>query len=280
MWLSPAKLNLFLHITSKRDDGYHNIQTIFQLLDFGDEIGFKIRQDTKIKRVFGNKNIPHEEDLLIKSARLLQQKYNINQGVEIKINKKIPIGGGLGGGSSNAAIVLMALNELWEINLSKEKLMELGGSLGADVPFFIFGKNAWAEGVGDKLQTITLPEDYFLVVSPNKHISTQKIFSSSLLTIKPRQLKIADFFVDSKKHLFVNDCLKSAIFEESEIKKVIDWLDAINRESCANMTGTGSCVFSRFSTKKQARQVLENLPEKWTGFVAKGVNSLANRLPL
>ena len=192
-YLSPAKINLFLHINSKRDDGYHNLQTIFQLLDFYDEINFSVREDGEINRTLGNEDIPLANDLMIKSAKKLQKLSGVNLGVDIRIIKKIPSGGGLGGGSSNAATTLMALNQLWSLELTKQQLIAIGKGIGADVPVFIEGQSSWAEGIGEILYPLNLPKYFYLVVSINKHVSTQEIFSHKALTMTPVQRKMSDF---------------------------------------------------------------------------------------
>ena len=214
-YLAPAKVNLFLHINSKRADGYHNLQTIFQLLDYGDEITFSLRNDGEIKRIYGNETISPDKDLILRSAHTLKKYCETEAGVDIGVIKKIPIGGGLGGGSSNAATVLIALNDLWNLKLPKSKLLNIGQTLGADVPVFVNGHSAWAEGKGDILTPINLPRFFYLVVSINKHISTQEIFTHKALTMSPVQRKISDFSLVSNPH---NDCLDAAIEMEGEIK--------------------------------------------------------------
>ena len=192
-YLAPAKINLFLHITSKRADGYHNLQTIFQLLDLSDEITFSLRDDGEINRIYGNESIVPDKDLILRSANTLKKYSKTLSGVDIGVIKKIPTGSGLGGGSSNAATVLMALNNLWNLKLTKSKLLDIGQTLGADVPLFVNGFSAWAEGKGDILTPINLPRFFYLVVSINKHISTQEIFTHKALTMSPVQRKISDF---------------------------------------------------------------------------------------
>ena len=269
-YLSPAKINLFLHITSKRDDGYHNLQTIFQLLDFCDEINFSLREDGKINRTLGNENIPLANDLMIKSAKKLQQYSGISFGVDIRIIKKIPTGGGLGGGSSNAATTLIALNHLWNLELSKHQLMGIGKEIGADVPVFIEGQSSWAEGIGEILYPMNLLKYFYLVVSINKHISTQEIFSHKALTMSPVQRKMSDFSLVSNPH---NDCLDAAIDVESEIKDVLMHLDSTqNHIDIARMTGSGSCVFVAFEKENDALIAKKELPSKWFGFVAQSIN--------
>ena len=199
-YLSPAKINLFLHVTSKRPDGYHNLQTIFQLLDYCDEISLDYREDGIINRLSGNESIPQDQDLAIRSATILKKMTGSKGGVDIGIAKKIPMGGGLGGGSSNAATVLIALNKLWSLNLSKEKLMHIGQNLGADVPVFVNCHSSWGEGIGEILTPITLPKYFYLIVSIDKHISTKEIFTHKALTMSPVQMRIANFSMVYNPH--------------------------------------------------------------------------------
>lgn len=270
-WLSPAKINLFLHINSKRNDGYHNLQTIFQLLDYYDEITISVRQDSVITRGSGNKDVPAEQDLIIKAAKALQQVTDTSLGVDISVIKNIPAGGGLGGGSSNAATTLIALNILWNINYSKQQLIEIGLKLGADVPLFITGYSAWAQGVGEILAPINLPKHYFLVVSINKKLSTKEIFSHKALTMTPIVGKMCHFSELINPH---NDCLKAAIRLEGEILEALTHLKlAKNHLYQPRMTGTGSCVFVEFENEKDALVAFDNLPSKWSGFVAQALNT-------
>ena len=269
-YLSPAKINLFLHITSKRDDGYHNLQTIFQLLDFYDEIDFSLRDDGKINRISGNEDILISNDLMIKSAKKLKQYRQTNCGVDIKIIKKIPTGAGLGGGSSNAATTLIALNKLWNLKLTNAELISIGKDIGADVPVFIEGRSSWAEGIGEILTPLNLPEYFYLVVSINKQISTREIFSHKALTMSPLQRKITDFSLVSNPH---NDCLDAAIDLDSEIKDALMHLNSTRKHvDEARMTGSGSCVFVAFENECDALIAKEELPSKWVGFVAKAID--------
>ena len=269
-YLSPAKINLFLHINSKRDDGYHNLQTIFQLLDFYDEINFSVREDGEINRTLGNEDIPLANDLMIKSAKKLQKLSGVNLGVDIRIIKKIPSGGGLGGGSSNAATTLMALNQLWGLELTKQQLIAIGKGIGADVPVFIEGQSSWAEGIGEILYPLNLPKYFYLVVSINKHVSTQEIFSHKALTMTPVQRKMSDFSLVSNPH---NDCLDAAIDLEGGIKDALSHLDSTqNHIDIARMTGSGSCVFVAFENESDALIAKKELPSKWVGFVAKAID--------
>ena len=269
-YLSPAKVNLFLHITSKRDDGYHNLQTIFQLLDYCDEIDFNERNDRQINRIYGNEDISSDKDLIIQSALKMQKLAPSNSGVDIGVIKKIPLGGGLGGGSSNAATTLIALNKLWNLGLQKKELISIGKNIGADVPVFIDGRSSWAEGIGEILSPINLPEYFYLAVSIKKHISTQEIFRHKALTMSPLQRKITDFSLVSNPH---NDCLDAAIELESEIKDALMHLNLTeNHIDQARMTGSGSCVFIAFENENDALIAKDELPSKWLGFVAKAIN--------
>ena len=269
-YLAPVKINLFLHINSKRADGYHNLQTIFQLLDYGDEITFSLRNDGEIKRIYGNEAIPADKDLILRSANTLKKYSKTVSGVDIGVIKKIPTGGGLGGGSSNAATVLIALNDLWDLKLSKSELLDIGQTLGADVPVFVNGHSAWAEGKGDILTPINLPRFYYLVVSINKHISTQEIFTHKALTMSPVQRKISDFSLVSNPH---NDCLDAAIELEGEIQQALNHLDSTeNHLGVARMTGSGCCVFIAFENKEDAVLANEKLPSQWSGFVAQAID--------
>ena len=269
-YLAPAKINLFLHITSKRADGYHNLQTIFQLLNFSDEVTFSLRNDGEIKRIYGNETISPDKDLILRSAHTLKKYSKTKAGVNIGVIKKIPSGGGLGGGSSNAATVLIALNDLWNLKLPKSELLDIGQTLGADVPVFVNGHSAWAEGKGDILTPINLPRFFYLVVSINKHISTQKIFTHKALTISPVQRKISDFSLVSNPH---NDCLDAAIELEGEIQQALNHLDSTeNHLGVARMTGSGCCVFIAFENKEDAVLANEKLPSQWSGFVAQAID--------
>jgi 4-diphosphocytidyl-2-C-methyl-D-erythritol kinase len=270
-WFAPAKINLFLHINSIRDDGYHNLQTIFQLIDYFDELKFSVTRNGKVKRVSGNEEVDESKDLIIIAAKTLQKKASISLGVNISVVKKIPSGGGLGGGSSDAACTLIALNKLWNIKLSNTELMKIGLEIGADVPVFIQGRSSWAEGIGELLTPIKLPNNYFLVVSINKHISTKEIFSHKALTMTPQIGKMSDFSLLFEPH---NDCLQAAIELENEILEVINYLESLDGYIYEpRMTGTGSCVFLEFEEKKDAMVAYNNLPKKWSGFIAQAINS-------
>ncbi len=262
---SPAKLNLMLRVTGRRADGYHHLQTVFQFIGLYDEMHFRVTEST-IRRVSGNEAIPQSQDLVVRAAHLLLPFQRKPQGVDIAIDKKIPMGGGLGGGSSNAATTLMALNRLWDLQLPSAQLQQIGLQLGADVPIFIFGKNAWAEGVGEQMQAIDLPENWYLVINPQIFVSTGEIFSSKYLTRDCHPITIRAFLEGSVE----NVCEKVACKLYPEIQQALDWLDQF---SPARMTGTGASIFAQFDSAEKANAVKSQLPDQWTGFVAKGLNS-------
>ncbi len=263
--LAPAKLNLFLHITGQRSDGYHLLQTVFQFLDFCDEIKLLARDDGKIKRLTGLKSIKDEDDLVIQAANLLKAHTQSTQGVEISVIKRLPVGGGLGGGSSDAATVLVGLNKLWNCHLSQDELAILGLQLGADVPVFIHGRAAWAEGIGEILTPITLPEEWFVIIHPNIFVSTAKIFANQALTRNCEPCKIARFLEGQVDNVFEPIVRNN----HPEIAQALEWLSTYSK---AYLTGTGSCIFAKFSNKIVAKQVLNELPSRWNGFIAKGLN--------
>jgi len=263
-YLAPAKINLFLHITARRPDGYHDLQTVFQFLTLCDVLHFQLN-DTNTIQCHTETDIAQEENLVYKAATLLQQNYAVKQGITIQIDKKIPMGAGLGGGSSNAATTLLALNTLWALNRPTNELMQLGAKLGADVPIFIHGQAAWAEGIGEQLQTISLDEPYYLVVYPNCHVSTQKIFTDPHLTRNTPPITMPVFH-SGDVH---NDCETVVIKHYPEVKRALNWLSQYGH---AKMTGTGACVFAAFATQKQAKHCLEHLPTTWQGFVTQGQN--------
>lgn len=260
-----------MHINSKREDGYHNLQSIFQLLDYCDELNFKIRADGVITRTSGNEGVSEADDLIIKAAKALQKATDSNLGADISVIKKIPVGGGLGGGSSNAATTLIALNQLWNTQYSKQQLTKIGLELGADVPIFIAGHSAWVEGVGEILTPINLPKHHFLVLSINKHISTKEIFLHKALTMTPILGKIQPFSELINPH---NDCLEAVIELEGEVLEALKHLkSAKNYLYEPRMTGTGCCVFVAFKDEKNALLALNNIPKQWSGFIAKALDT-------
>jgi 4-diphosphocytidyl-2-C-methyl-D-erythritol kinase len=271
-FLAPAKINLFLHITGQRADGYHTLQSVFQLLDFYDTIHLKITSDNAVKRVRGIDGVPASQCLCALAASTLKDATNCKLGVEYFIDKKIPMGGGLGGGSSDAATMLLALNHLWNLNLSRAELMQIGLKLGADVPVFIFGQNAWAEGIGEQLTKIDLPsqyqDKYYVVLTPQIHVSTRDIFANSRLTKDTKPLKIADFSRSTHSDLFKNDLEKVACEEFSAVAATLKWL---NQYGQAKMSGSGASVFVAVNSKQKADELLAKKPDNVLGFIAKGI---------
>jgi len=266
--LSPAKLNLFLHITGRRADGYHNLQTVFQLLDWGDAMRFSANSSGRISVSIRDLGIPEDDNLITRAARLLQAKAGrstATPGVDIVVDKQIPTGGGLGGGSSNAATTLLVLNHLWATKLAQEELLAIGGELGADVPVFVAGHSAWAEGIGEILTPIDLPENWFLIITPGCHVSTAKIFSCEQLTRNTSPIKMAAFFEGNSQ----NDCQVVVRSLYPEVDNALKWLDNLGE---ARLTGTGACVYASFGTRTEAIAVQRQLPKKWNGFVARGLN--------
>lgn len=268
-FLAPAKLNLFLHIIGQRKDGYHTLQSVFQLLNFYDVITLNPTKNSQIKRITSIKDIPENEDLCVRAALALQQATSCNQGVEISIEKNIPMGGGLGGGSSDAATVLLALNHLWGLNLSRNTLMTIGLTLGADVPVFIFGQNAWAEGVGEILTPLKLPEQHYVVLTPQVHVSTAQIFAHSGLTKDTKPLKIADFSNGTHSKLFRNDLEKIVCAEFTAVASALEWL---NQYGQARMSGSGASVFVAVDSLAKAKSIFAQKPADLFGFVAEGLD--------
>lgn len=262
-WPAPAKINLFLHITGRRADGYHELQTVFEFLDYSDELSFSLRNDGDIKREGENPDIPEAQDLTVQAAKLLKAEGSIKQGISITNDKRIPAGGGLGGGSSDAATTLVALNELWQVNLSVDELAELGLKLGADVPVFVRGRSAWAEGVGEKLTPVTVPEDWFLVIHPGCLVATAGIFNAPDLTRNTPPITIRDFLAGAGH----NDCEPVVFSAYPEVARASEWL---SQWSEPRMTGTGSCLYAGFGNREEAIRVLNQLPSEWQGFVARG----------
>ncbi|MYM63222.1 4-(cytidine 5'-diphospho)-2-C-methyl-D-erythritol kinase [Pseudomaricurvus sp. HS19] len=269
---APAKLNLFLHITGRRDDGYHTLQTLFQLLDFGDQLHFDLRQDDVVTLQSELSGVPAEENLIVRAARLLQRHCNCTLGADIRLDKHLPMGGGIGGGSSDAATTLLALRQLWQLPLGMDELAELGRQLGADVPVFVRGRTAWAEGVGEVLQPIDMAEKWFVVLTPDCHVSTAQIFSHKDLTRDHSDITVAAFLEQGG----VNDCQPLVRKLYREVDKALLWLE---QYAPATMTGTGASVFAAFGQQQEAEAVLAKAPADLQGFVARGVNhSPAHRL--
>ena len=271
-FLAPAKINLFLHITGRRPDGYHTLQSVFQFLDFYDVINIKITSDNQIKRLNDLPDVPESHDLCVRAAQALKSATGCNQGAEIHIEKRIPMGGGLGGGSSDAATVLIALNHLWRLKLTRTQLMQIGLTLGADVPVFIFGQTAWAEGIGEILSPVDLPESqqqhYYVVLTPDEHVSTQQVFANPRLTRDTKPLKIADFSSGANSSVFRND-LETIVCEDfPAVATTLNWLKPYGD---ARMSGSGASVFVAVNSKQIADEILANKPADTTGFVAKGL---------
>ncbi|MGX5201208.1 4-(cytidine 5'-diphospho)-2-C-methyl-D-erythritol kinase [Aliikangiella sp. IMCC44632] len=272
-WLSPAKLNLFLHITGQRQDGYHLLQSVFQMLDYGDDIHITVNQTPQIKFHCDIAELNTSDNLIVKAAHLIQQyaRDNLNRpqlGATIELTKRLPFGGGVGGGSSNAATTLLALNHQWELNIPLQQLAQMGLSLGADVPVFVMGDTAFVEGIGEILTPIEVPQAWYLVVNPGCHISTQKIFSNSLLTRNSKAIKIRDFNALELPFKGINTMQAVACKQFPEVAQVINWLQQFN--SSARMTGSGSCVFLAFDNEQEMRRIATRC--EWPHFVAKGVN--------
>lgn len=272
---APAKLNLFLHIVGRRADGYHLLQSVFQLIDRCDTLDFFLRPDGEIHRLNEVPGVAEQDDLVIRAARLLQSHAEVKVGVDIRLHKLLPMGGGLGGGSSDAATTLMALNRLWDCRLSRAALMELGLQLGADVPFFIFGKNAFVEGIGEVMQEVACPPRWFVVLEPGVHIATPTIFSAKELTRDTKPVRIADFS-KANKIVWKNDLQTVACVLHPPVQAAIDWLNQFKTDHKieadeARMTGSGSCVFIAVSTESDAKKMQENVPDTWNSWRAKAL---------
>ncbi|MEZ8153527.1 4-(cytidine 5'-diphospho)-2-C-methyl-D-erythritol kinase [Vibrio splendidus] len=265
-WPSPAKLNLFLYITGRRDNGYHELQTLFQFVEFGDELTVSANSETSSITITPEiPGVALEDNLIWKAATALQQYTSTSFGADIELKKVLPMGGGIGGGSSNAATVLVALNYLWQLNLPDDQLAEIGLQLGADVPVFVRGHAAFAEGVGEQLQPANPDEKWYLVVKPQVSIATVDIFTHSELTRNTPKRALATLLEQE----YVNDCEKIVRMLYPEVDKQLSWL---LQYAPSRLTGTGSCVFAEFSSKKEAESVLEQLPDTVSAFVARGRN--------
>ena len=264
--LAPAKLNLFLHVVGRRADGYHLLQTLFRFIDLADTLHFTLRTDGVVRRINDLAGVPEEADLVICAARLLQRKTGCKLGADIKVEKHIPMGGGLGGGSSDAATTLLALNRLWQLGLSRQQLMDLGLSLGADVPVFVFGQNAFAEGVGEKLQPWPLPESWYVVLFPPVHVPTAAIFSHPELTRDSISLTMRALATAA----WHNDLQPVVCKQYPAVAQHLEWLEKF---APAMMTGSGACVFAGFASKMEAQAVWQQLPSVMHGVVVQGLSS-------
>ena len=258
---APAKLNLFLHVLGRRSDGYHELQTVFRLIERGDRIGVGLRDDGELRfaGMFG------EENLCLLAARLFKTEAGASRGCELSLEKTLPIGGGLGGGSSDAATVLLVLNRLWNLNWARTRLMEIGARLGADVPFFLYGRNALGEGIGERLTALELPPAWYLVLEPPVAVPTKDVFADNSLTRNAKRLKIPPFFSGQGR----NDLEAAVAARYPEVAAHLNWLRQHRPQ--ARMTGSGACVFAEFESETQARALQEQLPGEMRGFVARGL---------
>ena len=269
VWPAPAKLNLFLHILGRRPDGYHELQTCFQFVDLCDEISIETRADGLIRRAVEIPGLPAEADLCIRAAKALQSASGATLGADISLAKKIPVGGGLGGGSSDAATCLIALNHLWGLHWPREKLAAIGLKLGADVPVFVHGRVAWAEGVGERLTPLYPPlaptEANYLILKPNVFVSTAAVFQDPELTRNSAPITIHGFLASGGR----NDCLGVVRRRYPEVAHALDWLSVFGS---ARLTGTGACVFLACENKDLAQEILRKVPPEFEGFLARGLN--------
>lgn len=264
-WPAPAKLNLMLRITGQRSDGYHLLQTVFQFIDLCDWLTFHPIDDEVVRLLQPIPGVSEAEDLTVRAANLLKAETGCRQGVLIEVEKNLPMGGGLGGGSSDAATTLVVLNHLWDLQLSTAKLMELGLSLGADVPVFVYGYSSWGEGVGEKLEKITVPENWIVIIKPLCHVNTKEIFSAKELTRNSKSIRIADFIAGQHQ----NDCLEVVCRHYPPVKEALDDLSGF---SDARLTGTGACVFAEFESEQAAVYAYGKLVANWQAYLVKGVN--------
>jgi 4-diphosphocytidyl-2-C-methyl-D-erythritol kinase len=262
---SPAKINLFLHILNRREDGYHNLQTLFQLLDYSDQLSFTANKDPEINIISHLEGVKPEDNLVYRAAKALQEATGCQWGCDIELDKKIPMGAGLGGGSSNAATTLVGLNYLWQCGLTADELANIGCKLGADVPVFIHGMTAFAEGIGEHLTPVERQQNWYLIITPKINISTKEIFSHSELTRNAPAIKIRAL----SKVQYRNDCQSVVEALYPQVKQAIDWLKPFGKPL---MTGTGASVYCPFNSGEEANQVLKQVPDSWNSFVAQGIN--------
>jgi 4-diphosphocytidyl-2-C-methyl-D-erythritol kinase len=266
VWSAPAKLNLMLHVVGRRQDGYHELQTVFQIIDLCDCIDITVRMDGSITRLAGPPGVPEADDLAIRAARTLQQVSGTSLGAEISIKKRIPMGGGLGGGSSDAATTLVALNQMWGTGYSSAQLADFGSALGADVPVFVQGRSAWAEGIGERLTPLTLGAgSWYLVVFPGVAVPTASVFQAPELTRNSPATTMRGFLKTGGR----NDCEAVVRTRFPVVGEALDWL---GRHAPTRLTGTGSCVFAKFARVADAERVAARVPDEWRAFVARGLD--------
>jgi 4-diphosphocytidyl-2-C-methyl-D-erythritol kinase len=266
VWSAPAKLNLMLHVIGRRQDGYHELQTVFQLIDLCDRIDITVRMDGTISRPLGPEGVAPEDDLVVRAARALQQVSGTRLGAEITVRKRIPLGGGLGGGSSDAATTLVALNQMWKTGFSAAQIAQFGGALGADVPVFVAGRSAWAEGIGEKLAPMSLGADsWYLVIFPGVAVPTAAVFQAPELTRNSPPTTMRGFLETGGR----NDCEGVVRARFPAVGEALEWL---GRHAPARLTGTGSCVFAKFADAAQAERVAARVPDVWRAFVARGLD--------
>lgn len=269
-WPSPAKLNLELRVLGQRPDGYHELQTLFQLLDIGDDIWIKPNDSGELTLDSEYDEVPSEQNLIIKAARILQPFCTDSQGAEIKLTKRLPSGAGLGGGSSNAATTLVALNQLWNLHLDQQQLIDLGRQLGADVPVFVNGHSAWAEGIGELLTNTEIPEKWYLIVYPNVHVNTGKIFSHSALTRNDKPIKLRATREGSLPEVGYNAMQTLVLELYPEIKEAFEHLSQYGK---VMLTGTGSCLFLTFDNEREVRKIAALCKQRWLTLEARGINT-------
>lgn len=262
---APAKLNLFLHVIGRRDDGYHTLQTLFRFVDYGDSLRFSPRNDSVIRLVTPLPDVPCEDNLIVRAARRLQTETGCRKGVDIDIVKRLPMGGGLGGGSSNAATALLALNHLWQLGIPRQRLQNIGLELGADVPVFVYGRNAFAEGLGEALQAVDLPPAWYVVLEPPVHVPTAAVFNAPEL----KRNTAAIHAVDWKRGFGVNDLEAVTASRFPAVAEHLRWLSAFGE---ARMTGSGACVFVELARPETAHKIIERLPSDMRGWVAAGLD--------
>ena len=265
---APAKLNLFLHVVGRRRDGYHLLQSVVTLIDLHDTLRFRVRPDAIVHRMNDVPGVLPAEDLVVRAALLLQEASGTPQGADIEIEKRIPMGAGLGGGSSDAATTLLALNRLWKTGFDREALAEIGAGLGADVPFFIFGRPAWAEGIGDRLRDIEVPPRWYVILTPPAHVPTQVVYTAPELTRNTEPLKMEDFSAHPNDPRFHNDLEPVVTARFPVVARHLEWLRSRGN---ARMTGSGSCVFAAFESRDAAQRVIDALPGSMSGFIAQGL---------